>query len=85
METSKYKEVKPLLKKLFDPGKRANTPQVNYDVRKNVPFTQINFVDVPNAVQSEISLVNTIDLKMEIRLFQQLSPPTYLEETLTTT
>ena len=60
----KYKEVKPIVEKLFGSWEKANTPQVNYDAPKNVPFTQINFVDVPNAVQSEISLVNTIDLKM---------------------
>jgi len=30
----------------------------------NVQFTQINFVDMPNAVQSNISLTNTVDLKM---------------------
>ncbi|WP_339921542.1 pitrilysin family protein [uncultured Flavobacterium sp.] len=60
----KYKEVKPIVEKLFGSWEKANTPQVNYDVPQNVPFTQINFVDVPNAVQSEISLVNTIDLKM---------------------
>jgi hypothetical protein len=34
-----------------------------------VPFTQINFIDVPNAVQSEISLVNTLDLKWLIKTF----------------
>jgi hypothetical protein len=32
-------------------------------------FTQINFIDVPNAVQSEISLVNTLDLKWLIKTF----------------
>jgi len=60
----KYKEVKPIVEKLFGSWEKASTPQVNYDAPQNVPFTQINFVDVPNAVQSEVSLVNTIDLKM---------------------
>ncbi|TDE06451.1 M16 family metallopeptidase [Flavobacterium hiemivividum] len=60
----KYKEVKPIVEKLFGSWKRANTPITNYTAPQNVPFTQINFIDVPNAVQSEISLVNTIDLKM---------------------
>ncbi len=30
----------------------------------NVQYTQINFVDMPNAVQSNISVTNTVDLKM---------------------
>ncbi len=30
----------------------------------NVQFTQINFVDMPNAVQSNISLTNNVELKM---------------------
>ncbi|MEZ7499012.1 pitrilysin family protein [Flavobacterium sp. Arc3] len=60
----KYKEVKPIVENLFGSWKRANTPVITYTNPQNVPFTQINFIDVPNAVQSEISLVNTIDLKM---------------------
>jgi predicted Zn-dependent peptidase len=60
----KYKEVKPVVEKLFGSWKKANTPQMVYAAPENVPFTQINFVSVPNAVQSEISLVNTVDLKM---------------------
>ena len=30
----------------------------------NVQYSQINFVDMPNAVQSNISITNTVDLKM---------------------
>lgn len=60
----KYKEVKPIVEKLFGSWKRANTPKITYNFPQNVLFTQLNFVNVPNAVQSEISLVNTIDLKM---------------------
>jgi hypothetical protein len=37
---------------------------LTYPDPKNVDFTQINFVDMPNAVQSEIALVNTLNLKM---------------------
>jgi zinc protease len=33
-------------------------------VSPNVQYTQINFVDMPNAVQSNISLTNNVDLKM---------------------
>lgn len=34
------------------------------DEMPNVKYTQINFVDMPNAVQSNISLTNNVDLKM---------------------
>jgi zinc protease len=60
----KYKEVKATVEKLFGPWEKKNTPKLTYATPQNVPFTQINFVDVPNAVQSEISLVNTLTLKM---------------------
>ncbi len=60
----KYKEVKAIVEKLFGSWERKTTPKLTYATPENVPFTQINFVDVPNAVQSEISLVNTINLKM---------------------
>jgi predicted Zn-dependent peptidase len=60
----KYKEVKPIVEKLFGSWKRTNTLKTSYSPPENVAFTQINFIDVPNAVQSEISLVNTVDLKM---------------------
>ncbi|WP_452222377.1 M16 family metallopeptidase [Lacinutrix salivirga] len=38
---------------------RGKTP-----VKNNEQYTQINFVDMPNAVQSNISLTNNVDLKM---------------------
>lgn len=60
----KYKEVKSVVEKLFGSWKKASTPKVTYAAPVNVAFTQINFVDVPNAVQSEISLVNSVNLKM---------------------
>jgi predicted Zn-dependent peptidase len=34
------------------------------EVMPNVQYTQINFVDMPNAVQSNISLMNNVDIKM---------------------
>jgi predicted Zn-dependent peptidase len=52
------------VEKLFGSWKKRSTPKQTYATPENVPFTQINFVDVPNAVQSEISLVNTVHLKM---------------------
>lgn len=41
----------------------------------NVSNLEIDFVDVPNAVQSEISLVNTVNLRMSDPDFSQLLLP----------
>jgi zinc protease len=59
-----YKETKKLVEKLFTPWLKAKAPQQTYSTPSNVQYTQINFVDMPNAVQSEIALVNTINLKL---------------------
>lgn len=60
----KYKKIKPVVEKLFGKWEKRSTPKLTYADPKNVDFTQINFVDMPNAVQSEIALVNTVNLKM---------------------
>ncbi len=60
----KFNKIKPVVEKLFGTWKKKATPKLTYATPENVAFTQINFVDMPNAVQSEISLVNTVNLKM---------------------
>ncbi len=60
----KFNEVKGMVEKLFGKWEKRSVPKQNYPDPVNVPFTQINFVDVPNASQSEIALVNTLHLKM---------------------
>jgi predicted Zn-dependent peptidase len=60
----KFKEAKKLVEKLFGSWVKAKSPEVTYTAPNNVQYTQINFVDMPNAVQSEISLVNTVNLKL---------------------
>jgi predicted Zn-dependent peptidase len=60
----KFKDVKKAVEKAFKAWKKAAAPAVSYNDPKDVQYTQINFVDMPNAVQSEISLVNVSDLKM---------------------
>lgn len=60
----KVKDVKKQVEKLFGSWKPAKAPNVSYSDPKDVQYTQINFVDVPNAVQSEISVVNVVNLKM---------------------
>jgi len=56
-------EVKDLVKKNFSSWKGAEVPKANMPAVSNVEKTEINFVNMPNAVQSNISLVNTINLK----------------------
>ena len=60
----KTKEVKKMVEKLFGSWVKATAPRLTYSNPNNVQYTQINFVDMPNAVQSEISLINTVNLKM---------------------
>ena len=58
-------EVKELTEKFFTPWTKAIPPSFSYTSPKNVPNTQINFVDMPNAVQSEIAVQNVVELKMK--------------------
>jgi predicted Zn-dependent peptidase len=58
-------EVKELTEKFFTPWTKAIPPSFSYTNPKNVPNTQINFVDMPNAVQSEIAVQNIVELKMK--------------------
>ena len=60
----KTKKVKKMVKKLFGSWVKASAPRLTYSDPKNVQYTQINFVDMPNAVQSEITILNTVNLKM---------------------
>lgn len=60
----KFKETKEAVEKLFGGWKKQAAPKSTYPNPENVSKLQIDFVDVPNAVQSEISLVNTVNLKM---------------------
>lgn len=60
----KFKDTKKMVEKLFGSWVKASAPNISYTTPKNVQYTQINFVDMPNAVQSEISLVNSVNLKL---------------------
>ncbi len=60
----KYKDVKAEVEKLFGTWKKSTIPTQTYASPANVAKLEINFVDVPNAVQSEIAVVNTVKLKM---------------------
>ncbi|MGV7106286.1 M16 family metallopeptidase [Flavobacterium sp. U410] len=59
-----FKKTKKEVEKLFGKWKKATAPKIEYVDPKDVQYSQINFIDAPNAVQSEIALVNLSSLKM---------------------
>ena len=59
-----FKDVKKNVEKLFGSWVKATAPRLTYSNPTNVQYTQINFVDMPNAVQSEINILNTVNLKI---------------------
>ena len=58
------KEIKKTVKNLFKDWEKGTIPAQNYTEPTNPRTTEINFVNMPNAVQSEISIINNIDLKL---------------------
>lgn len=60
-----FDEVKALTERHFMSWTKAVPPSFSYTSPKNVPNTQINFVDMPNAVQSEIAVQKVVQLKMK--------------------
>ena len=60
-----YEEVKTLVEENFTPWIKAIPPSFIFSKPSNAQYTQINFVDVPNAVQSEIAVESLIDFKMK--------------------
>ncbi len=62
----KTKDVKKKVEELFgaDVWKTASAPNLTYNDPKDLQYSQINFVDVPNAVQSEIAMINLSKLKI---------------------
>ncbi|MAU15208.1 MAG: peptidase M16 [Muricauda sp.] len=60
-----FDTVKELVTEAFTPWSKAAPPSFTYSDPKDVQYTQINFVDVPNAVQSEVAVENITHLKMK--------------------
>jgi predicted Zn-dependent peptidase len=58
------KEVKKLVKHNFAKWQKGVLPEYTVPAVNNVVKTEIDFVDMPNAVQSNISVVNSANLKM---------------------
>ncbi|NJY61201.1 insulinase family protein [Salinimicrobium sp. CDJ15-81-2] len=59
----KTPEVKKLVEKHFSSWKKRDLPKADLPEVKNPDQTVVNFVDFPNAVQSEVQVTNTIQLK----------------------
>ena len=57
------KKAEKLVNKYFEPWIKANPLATSIPSTQDVQYTQVNFVDVPNAVQSEISITNLSELK----------------------
>ena len=60
----KPKKIKKLVKKLFGDWKTGEIPEIEIQKPINVETTEINFINMDNAVQSEISIINNIELKL---------------------
>ena len=60
----KAKEVKKLLKKYFKSWEAGSVPTPEYPSFDDVSSTEVNFVDVPNAVQTELAVMSVSPLKM---------------------
>jgi len=59
------KEVVKMVKKNFKSWKASSVSAMPFEIPSDVAQTEINFVDMPNAVQSEVMVQNIIDLKMK--------------------
>ncbi len=60
-----YKDVKKQVKKYFsDWTKSVDVNSAVPNPNPNVQYTQINFIDVPDATQSNLSITNNVKLKM---------------------
>lgn len=60
----KAEEMKAKVSKLFGSWAKKAVAKTSYTNPKDLSKTTLNFIDVPNAVQSEVSLINLSELKM---------------------
>ncbi|NER14535.1 insulinase family protein [Leptobacterium flavescens] len=60
-----FDHVQEQVKKNFSSWTKAVPPSYSYSKPSNAQYTQINFVDMPNAVQSEVAVQNIINLEMK--------------------
>lgn len=60
----KSDKVEAIVRQHLGDWENRNVPSVKYSDPKDVQYAQINFIDMPNAVQSEIGALHLINLKM---------------------
>ncbi|MDB9928462.1 insulinase family protein [Flavobacteriaceae bacterium] len=60
----KPKKIKKLVKNLFGDWKTREISEIEIQKPINVETTEINFINMDNAVQSEIAIINNIELKL---------------------
>jgi len=58
------KETKALVKELFADWEKGNIPEYTMPETSNPATTEINFINMDNAVQSEIAIINNVDLTL---------------------
>jgi predicted Zn-dependent peptidase len=58
------KEIEKLVKNIFSDWNKGEIPSYTMPETESVATTEINFIDMQNAVQSEIAVINTIDLTL---------------------
>ena len=58
------KEIEKLVKSIFSNWKKGEIPAYTIPVTESVATTEINFIDMQNAVQSEIAVINNVDLTL---------------------
>ncbi|PHQ57178.1 MAG: peptidase M16 [Lutibacter sp.] len=59
-----FKEVKKLVKKYFKNWEKGDLPIAIIPAVNNVTKTEINFINMPNAVQSDVTVLSTVNFKM---------------------
>ncbi|HSQ45437.1 MAG TPA: pitrilysin family protein, partial [Lutibacter sp.] len=59
-----FKDVKAQVTKHFNNWKKGTIPAYEIPKVTDVAKTEMNFINMPNAVQSDIAVINTVDLKM---------------------
>ena len=58
-----FDSVKELVTTHFTPWTKATPPSLTYSEPMQAQYTQINFTDVPNAIQSNVTLQSLVNLK----------------------
>ena len=59
-----FSEIKPQVEALFGGWKKGDLVAQPLPKVENPSTTEIDFIDMPNAVQSELAIINSVDLKM---------------------